>query len=67
MKNIYNDQDESHARRSRALFIVAFVYQKKLNDLEEAKRLYEFFLKTYPGHPLEKMIQAQIDEINSLA
>ncbi len=40
-----------HPKAPTALFMMGFVYENDLNDLEKAKATYESFLKQYPNDP----------------
>lgn len=41
-----------HELASRAVFMMAFVFDEKYHDAERAIKSYDFFLKQYPDHPL---------------
>ncbi len=40
-----------HPKAPTALFMMGFVYETDLNDLEKAKATYESFLQKYPNDP----------------
>lgn len=53
--NTYNRVYElyrDHELASRSVFMIGFVFDEKYNDYERAIKSYDFFLKTYPNHPL---------------
>lgn len=41
----------THAKAPTALFMMGFIYENDLSDLEQAKKTYEDFLKKYPNDP----------------
>jgi tetratricopeptide (TPR) repeat protein len=65
MNMIYLNQNESENKRSRALFIMAFINQNKLNNSVEALVLYEKFINEYPHHPFINAVNKQIEKIKS--
>ncbi len=40
-----------HPKAPTALFMMGFVYETDMNDLEKAKATYEYFLQKYPNDP----------------
>lgn len=40
-----------HPKSKTALFMQAFIYENDLQDMEKAKKAYEFFLEKYPNDP----------------
>ncbi len=40
-----------HPKAKTALFMQGFIYENDLQDLEKAKKTYEFFLEKYPNDP----------------
>ncbi len=40
-----------HPKAPTALFMMGFVYENDLNDLQKAKGIYELFLEKYPNDP----------------
>lgn len=40
-----------HPKAPTALFMMGFIYENDLKDLDQAKKTYEQFLKTYPDDP----------------
>lgn len=40
-----------HPKSKTALFMQGFIYENDLQDLEKAKKSYEFFLEKYPNDP----------------
>lgn len=46
-----------------ALFLQGFIYETQLNDMVNAKRIYEEFLKKYPGHSLTGDVKFSLDNL----
>lgn len=42
---------QDHPKAPTALFMMAFIYENDLKDLDKAKSTYELFLKRYPDDP----------------
>lgn len=45
------EQMPDHPKAPTALFMMAFIYENDLHDIEKAKATYEQFLKRYPNDP----------------
>lgn len=45
------DQMPEHKKAPTALFMLGFVYENDLGDLDKAKSIYESFLQKYPDDP----------------
>ena len=45
------EKKPDHAKAPQALFMMAFIYENDLHDLDKAKSTYEEFLKRYPKDP----------------
>jgi tetratricopeptide (TPR) repeat protein len=63
MDAIYQNEQESINKRSRALFIKAFLYHTKLDDHAEAERLYTVFLSEFESHPLQNVVEKQLSKL----
>lgn len=46
-----------------AMVLLGFLYENELNDLANAKEAYEFFLKTYPRHPMKEQVEASVQHL----
>lgn len=64
MDAIYQNKQESINKRSRALFIMAFLYQTKLNDPVESAHLYNTFLSEFESHPLRAVVEKQLEKVS---
>ncbi|MEO5572604.1 MAG: tetratricopeptide repeat protein [Bacteroidia bacterium] len=42
----------SYPKQPVAFFLQGFIYETQLNDMQNAKRIYEEFLQKYPNHKL---------------
>ncbi|MEP7171492.1 MAG: tetratricopeptide repeat protein, partial [Bacteroidota bacterium] len=42
----------SYSKQPVAFFLQGFIYETQLNDMQNAKRIYEEFLQKYPNHKL---------------
>lgn len=42
----------SYIKQPVAFFLQGFIYETQLNDMQNAKRIYEEFLQKYPNHKL---------------
>ncbi len=54
------------SRRSRALYVMAYVYAEKLKDKEKSLVLYADFLEMYPDHPLVGSVNKQVEKLSAL-
>lgn len=56
----FRTQYPEHSRASDALFMLGFVQETLLQNLEAAKQHYQEFIRLYPGHNLADDAQASI-------
>ncbi len=48
---------------SKAMFMVGFINANHLNNLEEAKKYYEMFIKKYPNHELVDSAKYELETL----
>ena len=48
---------------AKATFMIGFIYANHVNNLDEAKKYYELFLKKYPEHELASSAQYELDTL----
>ena len=63
MEKIENNKSIDKYKRARALFVIGFIYQHKLNNKEKAIEVYNEFLSSHPTHPFKKSVQMQMDQM----
>ena len=61
-KNILKNYPESELA-SKATFMVGFINANHLNNLEEAKKYYEMFIKKYPNHELVDSAKYELETL----
>ena len=53
----------NYPRTQAALFIKAFIYEMRYNNLEMAKKIYEQYLETYPNGEFAEDCRASIENL----
>lgn len=53
-----------HGKAPVSLFLLAFINDNNLRDVEKAKMLYSEFLQKYPDHQMAPSAQASLDQLN---
>ncbi len=48
---------------SKAMFMVGFISANHMNDLEQAKKYYEMFIKKYPQHELVDSAKYELETL----
>ncbi|MBI5218033.1 MAG: tetratricopeptide repeat protein [Bacteroidia bacterium] len=59
--NKFMNQYPDHKRTPHCLFLIAFIYETQLQNLQLAKENYTEFINKYPGHEFVKDAKASIE------
>lgn len=62
LEELYTEYPNS-SQGPEAMFLSAFIFENKLNNLEKAKQRYELFLETYPKHFLAADAKASLKNL----
>jgi TolA-binding protein len=54
----------NHPKAPVSLFLLAFIHDNNLHDVENAKMLYSEFIQKYPDHQLAASAKASLEQLN---
>lgn len=57
------EQYPSFEKVPHTVFLQGFIYENDLQDMDKARERYEYFVKTYPKHPLARDVQFSLNNL----